>query len=103
MLFFLICHKSYGYEQIYYPEEEYSPRYMIKDYSYIKNYNQLWQQVSAQMDISSYDEFIYKDYGTYTSRKSRDEVINYIKNYKIQTGELCVTGPALLYYRLLCL
>lgn len=88
MLFFLICHKSYGYEQIYYPEEEYSPRYMIKDYSYIKNYNQLWQQVSAQMDISSYDEFIYKDYGTYTSRKSRDEVINYIKNYKIQTGEL---------------
>ena len=79
---------SYGYEQIYYPEEEYSPRYMIKDYSYIKNYNQLWQQVSAQMDISSYDEFIYKDYGTYTSRKSRDEVINYIKNYKIQTGEL---------------
>ena len=87
MLFFLICHKSYGYEQIYYPEEEYSPRYMIKDYSYIKNYNQLWQQVSAQMDISSYDEFIYKDYGTYTSRKSRDEVINYIKNYKIQTGE----------------
>ena len=88
MLFFLICHKSYGYEQIYYPEEEYSPRYMIKDYSYIKNYNQLWQQVSAQIDISSYDEFIYKDYGTYTSRKSRDEVINYIKNYKIQTGEL---------------
>jgi len=88
MLFFLIYHKSYGYEQIYYPEEEYSPRYMIKDYSYIKNYNQLWQQVSAQMDISSYDEFIYKDYGTYTSRKSRDEVINYIKNYKIQTGEL---------------
>ena len=88
MLFFLICHKSYGYEQIYYPEEEYSPRYMIKDFSYIKDYNQLWQQVSAQMDISSYDEFIYKDYGTYTSRKSRDEVINYIKNYKIQTGEL---------------
>ena len=88
MLFFLICHKSYGYEQIYYPEEEYSPRYLIKDYSYIKNYNQLWQQVSAQIDISSYDEFIYKDYGTYTSRKSRDEVINYIKNYKIQTGEL---------------
>lgn len=88
MLFFFICHKSYGYEQIYYPEEEYSPRYLIKDYSYIKNYNQLWQQVSAQMDISSYDEFIYKDYGTYTSRKSRDEVINYIKNYKIQTGEL---------------
>lgn len=88
ILLLLVCHKSYGYEQIYYPEEEYSPRYMIKDYSYIKNYNQLWQQVSAQMDISSYDEFIYKDYGTYTSRKSRDEVINYIKNYKIQTGEL---------------
>lgn len=88
ILLLLVCHKSYGYEQIYYPEEEYSQRYMIKDYSYIKNYNQLWQQVSAQIDISSYDEFIYKDYGTYTSRKSRDEVINYIKNYKIQTGEL---------------
>lgn len=88
ILLLLVCHKSYGYEQIYYPEEEYSPRYIIKDFSYIKNYNQLWQQVSAQIDISSYDEFIYKDYGTYTSRKSRDEVINYIKNYKIQTGEL---------------
>lgn len=101
MLFFLICHKSYGYEQIYYPEEEYSPRYMIKDYSYIKNYNQLWQQVSAQMDISSYDEFIYKDYGTYTSRKSRDEVINYIKNYKIQTGELL--SEDMIYPALNCL
>lgn len=88
ILLLLVCHKSYGYEQIYYPEEEYSPRYIIKDFSYIKDYNQLWQQVSAQMDISSYDEFIYKDYGTYTSRKSRDEVINFIKNYKIQTGEL---------------
>lgn len=88
MLLFLVCHKSYGYEQIYYPEEEYSPRYIIKDYSYIKDYNQLWQQLSYQIDLTVYDKFIYEDYGSYTTRKSRDEVINFIKNYKIQTGEL---------------
>lgn len=88
ILLFLICHKSYGYEQIYYPEEEYSPRYIIKDYSYIKDYNQLWQQLSSQIDLTFYDDFIYKDYGSYTTRKARDEVINFIKNYKIQTGEL---------------
>lgn len=84
----LFFNTAYGYEQIYYPEEEYSPRFIIKDYSYIHNYNQLWQELSSQIDISVYDEFIYKDFGTYTSRKSRDEVINFIKNYQIQVGEL---------------
>lgn len=88
ILLFFVCHKSYGYEQIYYPEEEYSPRYMIKDFSYIKDYNQLWQQLSSQINVTFYDSFIYKDYGSYTSRKSRDEVINFIKSYKIQTGLL---------------
>lgn len=100
ILLLLVCHKSYGYEQIYYPEEEYSPRYIIKDFSYIKDYNQLWQQLSSQIDITVYDDFIYKDYGRYTSRKSRDEVINFIKNYKIQTGELLnenMVYPALNY------
>ena len=88
ILFTLFFYNVYGYEQIYYIEEEFSPRYIIKDYSYVKNYNQLWQQLSSQVDINLYDDFIYKDFGSYTSRKSRDEVINFIKNYQIQVGEL---------------
>lgn len=70
ILFTLFFYNVYGYEQIYYIEEEFSPRYIIKDYSYVKNYNQLWQQLSSQVDINLYDDFIYKDFGSYTSRKS---------------------------------
>ncbi len=86
IFFFMLFHSAYGYEQIYYPEEEYSSRYIIKDYSYINNYNQLWQELSSKIDITYYDEFIYKNFGIYTSRILRDEVINFIKNYKIQTN-----------------
>ncbi len=86
--FFLFYYTAYGYEQIYYSEEEYYPRYIIKDYSYIDNYNQYWQELSSQINLTYYDEFIHKDFGPYTSRKSRDEVINFIKNYKMQIGDL---------------
>ena len=63
IFFFMLFHSAYGYEQIYYPEEEYSSRYIIKDYSYINNYNQLWQELSSKIDITYYDEFIYKNFG----------------------------------------
>lgn len=75
---------SYGYEQIYYQEEEYSPRYIIKDYSYIEGYNELWQDLSNRINLTYYDDFIHKDFGSVTSRKDRDAVIDFIKNYKIQ-------------------
>lgn len=86
VILFLIlsCSYSYGYEQIYYSEEEYSPRYIIKDYSYIEGYNELWNDLSNKINLTYYDDFIHKDFGSVTSRKDRDAVIEFIKNYKIQ-------------------
>lgn len=77
---------SFAYEKIYYEDEEYSLRYIIRDYSYISGYNLLWQQVSDYVDIEYYDEFIHKDFSKLSPKKARSEVIEFIKNYEVVTG-----------------
>ncbi len=83
---FLFTVISYAYETIYYEDEEYSLRYIIRDYSYIDNYNQMWQQVAESIDIEFYDNFIDKKFDNMPSKQARQEAVDFIKNYKVQTG-----------------
>ncbi len=86
LIFILFFSYAYAYEKIYYEDEEYTLRHIIRDYSYIDNYNHLWQQVSKNVDIEFYDTFIDKDFTTMPAKKARDEAVNFIRNYKIKTG-----------------
>ena len=84
LLIFSMFTISYGYEQLYYEDEENSLRYIVHDYSFINGYNSMWQQVVEDADLVIYDDFINKDFSKMPPKKVREEVINFIRNYHVK-------------------
>lgn len=83
ILIFLLCFYAYGYEKVYFEDEENSLRYMIRDYNFIRGYNQLWQAACDSTNIALYDDFINKDFSQIPPKKAREEAINFIINYQV--------------------
>ena len=83
ILIFLLCFYAYGYEKVYFEDEENSLRYMIRDYNFIRGYNQLWQAACKSTNIALYDDFINKDFSQIPPKKAREEAINFIINYQV--------------------
>lgn len=79
-----IANISYGFERVYFEDEETSLRYTLRDYSFIEGYNQMWAQVAESDNLSFYDEFINKDFSSMPPKKARDEAINFIINYNVK-------------------
>lgn len=87
LFIFLLSSNAYALVEIYDAKEEKDSKYIIKDFSYVNDYDKMWNALKKKYpDISYYEEFLNKDFSKMGSRHIREEVFKFVLNSKRFTG-----------------
>ena len=86
-LFFIFSNIAQAEVAIYDPNEEKDSKYILRDYSYVVDYDKMWSSLKrSKVDVSYYEEFLNKDFSNMKSRHIREEVFKFVLNAKKLSG-----------------